>query len=137
MKYKYPFKINHDTQEIILSRNFAKKQKNPQSEEFNAVQAIHELFPNYKIVTREKIKTNSKKEAFKGLTYKYMEEYISNHPNAEARMKEFKELKELALCHSIRYPHIKKWFLATYPEVAEFKLYLNNETNDIQRSYPF
>ena len=120
MKYKYPFKLDHDKQQIIMSRNFAKKQKNPQSEEFDAIQSIHSLFPTYKIVTRDKIKTNSKKEAFNGLTYKYMEEYISNHLNAETRLIEFNELRELARCHSIRYPHIKKWFLETYPEVADF-----------------
>ena len=125
---KYPIKVNHDAQEIIMSSSFAKKQKFPNTAEFHELQALHNTFPTYKIVTR-KIKLNSQKEAFKGLTYAYMEEYIANHAKAESRMKDFIELRQLALCHSIRYPHIKSWFLKTYPEVAEFKLY-KGDTDD-------
>ena len=35
---------------------------------------------------------------------------------------EFDELLMISRCHaqSLRYPTIKKWFLAKYPEVAEF-----------------
>lgn len=133
---KYPIKIDHKAQTIIMSCAFAKKQETPNTAEFHEIQALHRDFPNYRIVTR-KIKLNSQKEAFKGLTYAYMEEYITNHANAESRLKDFKELRQLALCHSIRYPHIKKWFLEIYPEVAEFKLYQNNETNNIQRSFNY
>ena len=34
----------------------------------------------------------------------------------------FEELKLISQCHGkrLRYPTIKKWFLARYPEVAEF-----------------
>lgn len=130
---KYPVKIDHDAQTIIMSSAFAKKQKFPNTAEFHELQALHNSYPTYKIVTR-KIKLNSQKEAFKGLTYAYMEEYITNHDNAETRLKEFNELRLLAQCHSIRYPHIKKWFLEAYPEVAQFKLYQNSEINNIERS---
>ena len=49
-----------------------------------------------------------------------MENYIATHANAARIMEEYKELRLQAECHSIRYPNIKKWFLAMYPEVAQF-----------------
>ena len=38
----------------------------------------------------------------------------------DAVAKELKHMIEISKCHSIRYPTIKKWFLAKYPEVAKF-----------------
>ena len=49
-----------------------------------------------------------------------MENYIATHANAARIMEEYKELRLQAECHSIRYPNIKKWFLAKYPEIAQF-----------------
>lgn len=119
---KYPVKIDHKAKAIIMSCTFAKKSAFPNSAEYHELEALHNTFPNYKIKTRE-IKLNSQKEAFNGLTYAYMEEYIPKHENAATRLEEYFRLRELARCHSIRYPHIKKWFLEAYPEVKEFKLY--------------
>ena len=58
------------------------------------------------------------------LNYEYMEDYIKTHGSEEEYEKnlaEFKEQKLISLCHSTsrRYPTIKKWFLAKYPEVME------------------
>ena len=49
-----------------------------------------------------------------------MENYIATPANAARIMEEYKELRLQAECHSIRYPNIKKWFLAKYPEIAQF-----------------
>ena len=49
-----------------------------------------------------------------------MENYIATHANAARIMEEYKELRLQAECHSIRYANVKKWFLAMYPEVAQF-----------------
>ena len=46
----------------------------------------------------------------------------------ETIMKEYKEMRLLAECHSIRYPVIKKWFLAKFPEVAKFGVVEAEET---------
>ncbi|MGN0803837.1 MAG: hypothetical protein ACI4MS_00450 [Candidatus Coproplasma sp.] len=119
---KHHVKIDHVEKQIIMSSTFAKKQAFTNSPEFREIQALHESFPTYAIITR-KIRTNPQKEAFLGLTFEYMETYISSHANAEAHLKEFAELRELAKCHSVRYPNIKKWFLETYPEVRDFKIY--------------
>lgn len=49
-----------------------------------------------------------------------MEKYIATHANAAAKHAAYDEKRQLAQCHSVRYPHIKQWFLETYPEVARF-----------------
>jgi hypothetical protein len=49
-----------------------------------------------------------------------MEYYISTHPNATARMAEFREMRLRAECHSMRYNHIKKWFLSVYSQIDDF-----------------
>lgn len=76
-------------------------------------------YPTYTVVRRE-IKRNTGKESYRGLTYQYMEAYIDAHENAAVLRKEYDELKFLAECHSIRFPHIKAWFLRTFPEVKAF-----------------
>lgn len=62
---------------------------------------------------------------YKGLTYSYMRSYISTHEPKETLeevLREFDEMILISQCHGrqLRYPTIKKWFLAKYPEVAQF-----------------
>ena len=54
-----------------------------------------------------------------------MEDYILTHEPAETAaivLNEFEEMRVIAACHSqaFRYPVIKKWFLAKYPEIENF-----------------
>ena len=73
--------------------------------------------------TNKQIKKPAHKESYKGLTYDYMRTYITNHEPKETKdavSKELEDMIEISKCHSIRYPTIKKWFLAKYPEVAGF-----------------
>lgn len=102
-----------------MDRAFAKNAAIVGSNEYNQLQACRKDYPDYTVVQR-KIKRNASKECYRGLTYLYMEEYIASHERAEARRKKYDELRLLAECHSIRYPTIKKWFLAAYPEVAQY-----------------
>jgi hypothetical protein len=60
-----------------------------------------------------------------------MEHYILTHDKSGEVMKIYQEMRLRALCHSIRYAHIKKWFLEFYPEIDDFspsKAVANNET---------
>ena len=121
---KNTLKINFATKEIIMDRTFAKKCTNTNSEEYAHLQGVRRDYPDYKVITR-KIKKNQEKETYKGLTYRYMENYILNHETEEtalAVIKEFNELRTISECHrrGLRYPTIKRWFLNKYPEIAEF-----------------
>ena len=117
-------KIDHADRVIIMDRTFAKNAENTMSAEYAHLQSVRRDYPNY-TVARRQIKKNPNKECYKGLTYAYMEDYIAGHESDNTRemvLKEFAELRLIAQCHSMahRYPVIKQWFLAKYPEVAKF-----------------
>lgn len=105
---------------IEMSREFAKYAAQVGTDEYNLLQQTRRDYPTFRVV-RKQIKKNKDKENYKGLTYEYMKNYIELHDGKEETiMKEYKEMRLLAECHSIRYPVIKKWFLAKFPEVAKF-----------------
>ena len=113
---------------IEMSREFAKYAAVAGSEEYNLLQQTRKDYPTFRVV-RKQIKKNKDKENYKGLNYPYMENYIKLHDDKEETiMKEYKEMRLLAECHSIRYPVIKKWFLARFPEVAKFGVVEAEET---------
>ena len=80
---------------------------------------VKSTYGEYSIIQRE-IRKNPQKESYRGLTYAYMEHYILTHDKSGEIMKIYEELRLRALCHSIRYAHIKKWFLEIYPEIDDF-----------------
>ncbi len=110
-------KINRDDNTIVMDRAFAKASMIVGSVEYNMLQTARRDYPTYTVV-RRRIKRNPNKECYKGLTYEYMEEYIRTH--CKERLEEYKEMRLISECHSIRYPTIKKWFLNTFPEIADF-----------------
>ena len=121
---KNTLKIDFETKQIIMDRTFAKNCSDTRSEEYAQLQRVREDYPEYKVATRH-IKKNTKKETYAGLTYAFIEDYIITHESGEDRQKmidEYNQLQRVAECHSKghRYPAIKKWFLAMYPEITEF-----------------
>lgn len=121
---KNTLKLDHAKRTIVMDRTFAKFAANTMSTEYAHLQTVRQDYPEYKVVMRQ-IARSKTKECYRGLTYEYMEEYIKTHGSKEecvTNLAEFKEKKLISLCHSTsrRYPTIKKWFLAKYPEVMEF-----------------
>ena len=109
---------------IELNTTFAKMMQNPLSDEYALLQKTRMENPTF-TVRRRQIKKNPNKECYKGLTYEYMENYITTHEEGENRvliLKEFAEMRLISECHSKahRYPVIKNWFLNKYPEIANF-----------------
>ena len=111
---------------IVMDSKFAKEATKYGTQEYMMLQDARKSYPNF-LVVRKTIKKNSKKEAFKGLTYAYMEEYMNTHDVSEKIRQEYEEKRFLAKCHSIRYPRIKKWFLDTFPDVK----YLGLENKEV------
>lgn len=112
-------KINHQNRVLVMDKTFAKTASIVGSSNYNLLQEARRDYPDYHVTTRT-IKKKEDKECYRGLTYKYMEDYIRTHANAAANMAEYKQQILLSKCHAIRYANIKKWFLAMYPEVAQF-----------------
>lgn len=125
-------RLDFDKNLIILNSTFAKKARRIGSPEYNQLQEVHSEFSTFKVVQHQ-IKKKPDQEHYKGLTYDYMRAYIAEtvgKDNAadeerEAAVKEALDVLEskilISKCHSNtqRYPAIRKWFLATYPEVKE------------------
>ena len=123
---KNTLKLDHAKRTIVMDRTFAKYAANTMSQEYAHLQTVRQDYPEYQVVQR-KIKRSKTKECYRGLNYEYMEEYIKTHGSKEevaTNLAEFKEKKLISLCHSTsrRYPVIKSWFLAKYPEVMKFGL---------------
>ena len=112
-------KIDLMAERIIMDRTFAKTASIVGSTNYNLLQEARRDYPGYGVIIRS-IRKKEDKECYRGLTYKYMEDYILTHANAAANMAEYHQQRLLADCHSVRYPNVKKWFLKTYPEVAQF-----------------
>lgn len=123
--------IDFEKNTIFMDRTFSAKCKDTRSEEYAHLQQVRQHYPSFSVVAR-KIKKNEKKETWAGLTYAYMENYIVTHEAPENRacvLAEYNELRLISECHkrSSRYPVIKKWFLAKYPEIAEFGIRKDEE----------
>lgn len=111
---------------IEMNTTFAKMMQNPLSDEYALLQRTRLDFPTFAVRTR-KIKSNPKKDTYKGLTYEWMRNHIATHEAEEVveeKLNAFDEMVYISKCHrgSLRYPTIKKWFLNEYPEVAKFGL---------------
>ena len=121
---------------IEMNTTFAKEMRNPLSDEYALLQKTKMENPGF-TVSRRQIKSNPKKDTYKGLTYEYMKKYIKLHETKEEAEKVIAYLEDQILiskCHSqrLRYPTIKKWFLAKYPEVAKFGIVEDEDQNNDQ-----
>lgn len=99
--------INFKKNTIEISKSFAKKASAYGTEAYLELANAKKEFPNYRLV----IKSSKSKNAFKGMDFDFMMEYISKHDNAEKHMADFKKLRDSALA----YGEIKQWFIITYP----------------------
>ena len=117
---KGTIRVDHINRNIMISKAFVKASMQINSEEYKTLLEVKNAYPEYSIIQRE-IKKNPQKESYRGLTYDYMERYIELHDGRNSKvMQEYQEKRLIAQCHSIRYAHIKKWFLETYPEIEDF-----------------
>ena len=115
-------KVNHAERTLVMDRTFAKNADIVGSNEYNRLQMARRDYPGYTTVRRT-IKKKEAQEHYKGLTYEYMEWYISEYETRENLWKSLDELHQMidiSKGHSRRYPVIKSWFLEKYPEVKEY-----------------
>lgn len=117
---KNTLRLNHAEHTIVMDKTFAKFAANTMSAEYAHLQQVRQDYPLYTVVQRH-IRKNTKQEHYHGLTYRYMEDYITTHGSAEDR-RIYDEKKLISECHSksFRYPVIKSWFLERFPEIKDF-----------------
>ncbi len=118
---KNVLKIDHKNAKIVMDREFSVRASIFGSDEYKQLQEARRDYPNYGVM-RKTIKKNSHKEAFKGLTYEYMEKYMERYNVSEDILQQYRNVRFDVQCHSIRYPYVKKWFLKTFPDVKDLGL---------------
>lgn len=143
MNPKSRLSVKYAKSVIEVNTIFAKMMENPRSDEYELLQKIKMENPGF-TVSRRQIKSNPKKDTYKGLTYEYMEYYIGTHEpddQVDEVLAHFEELKLISQCHGkrLRYPTIKKWFLNRYPDVAQFGMepVVADEKPATQSAIPF
>ena len=123
-------KANIVTSTIEMTKTEAAAAGKLNSAEFADLKQLRETFPTYKIMI---VKPAAKKvDHFKGLTLKYMEDYIKRH-NKDVLVEFYKlcgkdesgEKAELAA--TATYGEIKMWFLTEFPEIEQ----MSDDVNEI------
>ena len=117
--------INNKKMAIEMTKKFAAAARKFGTQEYKDLQEVRKDYPTYKVVIVTR-KTTVKKDNFKGLTYEYMEKYISSHDEDGKIMAEYQDLRGLserakeALAEPCSYLEMRVWFLNTYPAIAKF-----------------
>ena len=117
--------INNKKMAIEMTKKFATAARKFGTQEYKDLQEVRKDYPTYKVVIVTR-KTTAKKDNFKGLTYEYMEKYISSHDGDGKIMAEYQDLRGLserakeALAEPCSYLEMRAWFLNTYPAIAKF-----------------
>ena len=111
---------NFTKQIIEMSTTEAKAAGKFGSPEFNELQGLRAAFPTFQIVVKAPKKAKNQIK----IDYNFMEEYIKKNENAEANMEKLnilrgKKADEGVYVETVNFMEIKKWFLATYPEIKE------------------
>ena len=109
---------NFTKQIIEMSTTEAKAAGKFGSPEFNELQGLRAAYPNFQIVVKAPKKAKNQLK----IDYNFMETYIKGHDNAEENMNKLnilrgKKADEGVYAETVNFMDIKKWFLATYPEI--------------------
>lgn len=108
-------RINAAKREIVITKAFAKEAEKFRSDAYNELRDAKLENPTYKVVVNKA----SKRDSMKGLTFKFMEQYVEKN-GTEAQLDEYKTMtKNEDGIQSMSYGEVKGWFLAYFPEVVE------------------
>ena len=116
--------VNNKKNTIEMTKTYAKLASQYGTEQYKALQNVRRDYPTYRIVT---VSRKNEKPEFKGLTYKFMKNYIKGHDDEnQSKMSEFldltaksEEAKNMGI-EAQSYAQVKKWFLMSFPAICEF-----------------
>ena len=116
------------TKKIEMSKKEAKAAGKIGTPEFEELKSYMKEYPNFEIQIKAPAK---RKVEFRGLTYEYMKNYIKKHDDKDGKiMAEFNALIALDKKNKVQgaehleaagYLDVKKWFLAKFPEIKQYK----------------
>jgi hypothetical protein len=106
-------KINFTSKTIEINKAFAIKASHFGSEEYHTLRSAMQDLPNFDVAI--KVTAKPRRTYMKGLTYEFMESFITLNDEDGSTMQDF-----LALRQMCGYAEIKRWFFAKFPEVNNF-----------------
>ena len=116
------------TKKIEMSKKEVKAAGKIGTPEFEEVKSYMAIYPGFEVQIKAPTK---RKVEFRGLTYEYMKNYIKKHDDEDGKiMAEFNDLIALDKKNKVEgaehleaagYLDVKKWFLAKFPEIKEYK----------------
>lgn len=118
---------------IIMNKTEAKNAGIPTTDEFKQLLQLRTAFPDFSIVVRNEHRNGDR---YKGLTKKFMLDYIEMHDGEKAEENEAalnkmlgydKDGKRDPLMKVYSYGEIKMWFLEKHPEIEA----VNKETDNM------
>ncbi len=118
-------KINYRTNTIELTKSEAKQAEIYGSVMYKALLDAKKDFPSFDIV----VKSPAKRDNYKGLTTKFMADYIAAHDDDEhSIMAEFNTLRGLdgngnkkQFAAVASYGELRMWFLNKYPQLRDMQ----------------
>lgn len=128
------------TQKIEMTKTEAAAAGKLNSEKFNELKSLREMFSGYEITI---VKSSGKKaDRFKGLDYDYMKKYIEKHDDEnKTTMAVFYELcgldangKKQKMAAAASYGEVKMWFLTQYPEIEAMSEKVNKIIEDTRKA---
>ncbi len=117
-------RIIRSSRTIEVSKSFDKAASRFGTREYEALQQVRKDYPDFTIAVKT---VRTKADHFKGLTYDFMEKYISSHEDADKRMATFMDLRgkseeaQAIGADTLSYGEIKAWFFKNYPEIEAFQ----------------
>ena len=132
------------TKKIEMTKTESKNAGKIGTAEYNTLMQLMQSFPTFTIEIKAPAK---RKSEFKGLDYKFMKNYIlkCNKDNKAEILAEFNTLTAQAkkngeenseYMEAASYLDVKKWFLATFPEIAQFRDDHKQKIKDIMSKVP-
>ena len=116
------------TKKIEMSKKEAKAAGKIGTPEFEELKNYMAIYPGFEVQIKAPAK---RKVEFRGLNYEYMRTYIQKHDDEDGKiMAEFNDLIALDKKNKVEgaehleaagYLDVKKWFLAKFPEIKQYK----------------
>ena len=108
------FAVDFANKQIIATETVLNRAKRYGSSEYIELCRLASAHPQFSIVKKE-VEQSAKKKTYKRLSFAFMEEFISIHPDADKLMKEYRAVREVTLeWDTGAYPRTKSWFLKKF-----------------------
>lgn len=122
----FPYKVNHAKEAIVITKDFANRANIVGSPEFDCLAKLMSAYPRYKVAARTARKCPSR-PSVKGLTNAFMEQHIlSLHP---ADKELYQQQLEISKAYKCPHMYMRKWFIARYPDWADYSIPNDNAAN--------